>query len=332
MKKILTSLVMVILLASCSRTDKPGTVTPESVDTVVNINVNLIISPDLSNRITDKYSKPLDDVEIISKVMDLYYPFIYTSEGRAIGQKDKISIQITNPQLLLTYNIDNEPLEIDFSNLSNEERIRYLTDSLMKNNFKDDKKRLINEIAKTYEKARQNTVGADIYNLFQSRLNDDLVLADMNPFKSLGKLVVNKNRNILVLLTDGYIEAGLYGSPAEGNLYYHLDNDVIRIFREEFLNSGEKDLKKFFEQQGYGLVPVNNNALKNLEVFAIEFYDRSLSRVSGNNTVIPDDYDIIKLFWEDWLTKSGVKRFKIYERFATITEFERAFKNFISEN
>ncbi|NOX46840.1 MAG: hypothetical protein GXO89_07665, partial [Chlorobi bacterium] len=61
----------------------------------------------------------------------------------------------------------------------------------------------------------------------------------------------------------------------------------------------------------------------------VEFYDRSLSRKSGNNTVLPDDFDIMKLFWEDWMKKSGVKKYRIYERFASMNDFETALKNFI---
>ena len=332
MKKIIISVLMVMLLVSCNKENNTIANTPKLLDTIVNLDLNLMISPDLSNRITDRYAKPIDDTAIIGKILDLYYPFVYKSDGRTIGQKDKISIQITNPQLFLTYNIDNEPLEIDLSTFSNEERIKYLTDLSITKNFNNDKKRLLNEITKTYKEARLNTVGADIYNLFNSRISNDLIFLNGTPVKSFDKYVINKKRNILILITDGYIEAGLYNKPVSGNRYYHLDNDLIRKFRKEFLASDETDMKKFFHQQGYGLIPVKNEALKNLEVFAVEFYDRSLSKTSGNNTILPDDYDILKLFWEDWLTNSQVKKFKIYERFAEINELERAFKNFILED
>jgi uncharacterized protein YbcI len=331
MKTIVSIFLAFTLLTSCQKGN--GTETKMTVDhnTVINQNLNIIISPDISNRISPLYPKPLNDIEIINKVMDMYFPFLYRSGNRAIGQKDKILVQLTNPQLVSTYHINTNPLEINMSKMSNDERIKYLTDSVQSISYHNDKISLINEVKKTYEKALENTVGADIYGLFNNHLNENIVLKDEQPKTMYGKTVINKNRNILILLTDGYIEAGLYGKPAEGNRYFYLDNDVIKKFRKEFLASGEKDMKKFFTENNYGIMPVKNEALKDLEVFAIEFYDRSLSKKSGNNTVRPDDFEIIKLFWEDWLTKSGVKRYKIYERFASLNEFERAFRNFIGK-
>ena len=328
MKTTILLILAITIFTSCGSDNEPVNNSNER-NTVTNKNLNIIISPDISNRITSRYPKPLDDIEIITKVMDMYFPFLYRSGNRAIGQKDRISVQITNPQLISTYHINTSPLEINMSEMSNEERIKYLTDSIQSISYHNDKLSLINEVRKTYEKALEYTMGADIYTLFKNGLNEDIVLKDEQPKTAFGKTVINKNRNILILLTDGYIEAGLYGKPTDGNKYFYLDNDVIKKFRKAFLASGENDMKKFFAENNYGIVPVNNNALKDLEVFAIEFYDRSLSQKSGNNTVLPDDFEIVKLFWEDWLKKSGVKRFKIYERFASVNEFERAFKNFI---
>jgi len=328
MKTTLLLLLTIAIFTSCISNDEHENNNLNKHNTAINKNLNIIISPDISNRITGIYPKPLDDMEIITKVMDMYFPFLYRSGNRAIGQRDRISVQITNPQLISTYHINTSPLEINMNEMSNEERIKYLTDSIQNISYRNDKLSLINEVKKTYEKAQENTMGADIYNLFSNRLNSDIVLADKAPKSLFGKTVINKNRNILILLTDGYIEAGLYGKPTN-NKYFYLDNDVIKKFRKEFLASGEKDMSKFFTENSYGIMPVDNEALKNLEVFAIEFYDRSLSHRSGNNTILPDDFEILKLFWEDWLTKSKVKRFKIYERFASLNEFERAFKNFI---
>ena len=332
MKTVLITIIVVFVLAiSCNRTKQTSetTVLTAALDTVINTNLNIIISPDLSNRISSKYPKPVKDIEIIEGVLDLYYPTIYKSGGRAFGQEDKISILITNPQLMNTYVIDDEPLKIDLKDFSNDERIRYFTDSLANRTFESDKKKMVNEIDRVYKSAIQNTVGADIYDLFKSRLSSDIVLKDDNSKKSFDHIIIEEKRNILILLTDGYIEAGLYGEPAKNKQYYYLDNDIIRSFRNEYNSSGETDMKTFFKNNGYGIVPVSNPALQNLEVFAVEFYDRSLSREGGNNTVLPDDYDILKVFWEDWMKKSGVKKFKMYERFATVSDFEVALKNFI---
>jgi hypothetical protein len=323
--------ILFILATSCNTTNTSNSKNNKTQqDTVVNTNLNILISPDLSNRITEKYAKPIDDIEIIKRILELYYPSIYKSGGRVLNQKDKISLLITNPQLMNTYNINDESLKIDISGFNNDERIKYFTDPLHYKTFENDKNIMINEITKVYESAKENTVGADIYDLFKSRLNSDIILEDEKPKNSFDHIVINRNRNILILLTDGYIEAGLYGEPENKKQYFYLDNEIIRTFRKDFKKSEEINMKLFFEKNGYGLVPLANPALNNLEVLAVEFYDRSLSKKSGNNTVLPDDYDILKLFWDDWMKKSGVKRFKVYERFATINDFEVALENFIN--
>jgi hypothetical protein len=96
-----------------------------------------------------------------------------------------------------------------------------------------------------------------------------------------------------------------------------------------FLKSGEPNIEKFFIDNDYGLVPVNNKYLKDLEVLVLELYDRSLSK-GGSATVIPKDKEIIELFWKDWLVKSGVKRFELHFTASSQNEVHDVLSRFLS--
>jgi len=300
-------------------------------NTVLNENINILITPDLSNRITEKYSKPLCDEDIIYNIMESYYPSIYQSSGRIIGQKDKLSILLTTPKLVNNYNIKMEQLRIDLSSFNDSERIVYLTDSSKSGNtYKNDVKEFNMEINNVYQSAKKAPVGADIRNLLESQLNSNNILSDPDTINAFGKTVVTKNRNVLILITDGYMESGSNARPKNGNKCYYLSKKEVDRFRTKFLNSDETNIKVFFDKNGFGIVPVENENLKNIEIIAIEFYDRSLSKESGSSRVKPDDYDIMKLFWEDWMLKSGVKRFEVHENFSSKSESQTVINNFIN--
>jgi hypothetical protein len=57
-------------------------------------------------------------------------------------------------------------------------------------------------------------------------------------------------------------------------------------------------------------------------------YDRSLSQ-GGNATVHPTDTEILKLFWSDWLEKSGVKRYELRPLMTTEAEVEQVVMGFM---
>ncbi|WP_298510791.1 hypothetical protein [uncultured Kordia sp.] len=272
--------------------------------------LRFLICSDLSNRLT-KYPKTLEDSTLIAHFLEFYYPNIYKSANRDNGQKDKIEVLFLNGMDVKNYKVDTEKLNLDLSKFNNMQRIKYLTNNIK--GFKEDKKAFKGEIKKLYDSASMNIKGADIYSLLKSKIrgitNDE-----------------NKYRNILLLFTDGYIEYG--SNQKNGKKTYFLNRKVISDFRKAFKKSKTNSLKNFFDENEYGIVPVNNPNLKNLEIIALEFYDRSLTK-TGNPTVRPTDQEIIELFWEDWMKKSKVKRFMHYNYFSSKKKFESSIMDFI---
>lgn len=141
----------------------------------------------------------------------------------------------------------------------------------------------------------------------------------------------NVHRNIVVLLTDGYIEAGLSRSQGcDGKQCRYLSGQLIAQFRQAYKSRRDKSesLQAFFNRNLYGITPVSNPHLKNVEVLVLEADDRSLTR-TGNPTLIPADFEIMKLFWEDWMKKSGVRHFEIHPVSRDAKEARDRFLSFV---
>ncbi|MHA7944676.1 hypothetical protein ACJOV8_016485 [Formosa sp. 3Alg 14/1] len=318
MKKIIIVL-SILLLNSCDVEKK----------TTINEHINLIITPDLSNRIEDLYPKPVSDIELITNIYNNYYPDIYNIGNRVIGQEDIVQFRFTNPTIINDFNINMKNLKMDLSNMNPSERITFLT----KGGNKDILSSLDKEVNNIYSKAKENSTGGDIYNYFKKEITPTLIRNTADTLKIDDNTnVLNIQRNIIVLLTDGYIEAGLYGkSNCHEKKCFYLSKDKVNEFRKEFLASGNSNLEDFFKSSGYGIIPIENKNLKNTEVFVSEMYDRSLNRNTGSQTVSPNDFEIMSLFWSDWLEKSGVKHYKLLDTSNSKEEFFEELKAFISE-
>jgi hypothetical protein len=298
--------------------------------TQINEHLNIIITPDLSNRITEgMYPKPVKDEQLIESLYKNYYPEFYTINNRVIGQKDKIQVVLTNPSILKESHISLSNFSMDLSKFNPSECIKYLTHG----ENEDDLVRTAAEIQKLYSYAQNNTTGGDVYNYLKKELNSSVVKGAAKPVQlDANTTVINKYRNIVVLLTDGYIEAGLYGkSNCKGKQCLYLTSKIISDFRKEYEQANTTNLQEFFNKSGYGILPVVNKNLKNCEVLVVEMYDRTLNQKTGSQTVSPNDFEIMKLFWADWLKKSGVQHFKLLDVSTSEAEFLSNLKNFIKE-
>ncbi|MDG4716535.1 hypothetical protein [Winogradskyella marincola] len=296
--------------------------------TIVNEHLNIIITPDLSNRIEDLYTKPILDTELITNIYKSYYPNLYKINNRVLGQKDVIQFRFTNPDIISKFHISIEKLKMDLSKMSPNTRINYLT----KGGINQKVDTITKEVEDIYLKAKQHTTGGDIYNFLKKEISSAIIKKNTTIITTNGNKVKNLQRNIVVLLTDGYIEAGLYGKEnCHSKKCYYLSKSKIDEFRSAFLKSGNPDLKSFFESSGYGIIPINNINLKNIELFVSEIYDRSLNRKTGSQTITPNDFEIIKLFWADWLEKSGIKHYKLLGTSNSKEEFMYELKTFIKK-
>jgi hypothetical protein len=293
------------------------------------VHYNIIIAPDLSNRLLRP--KPVNDGQVVKTVLKNIYPKIL-KHGKSVNQYDVFSASIISNKLINQYNIKTQDLQIDFSRfeLRQMERIQYITGQAADNNLEKDKKKFFQEFTRVANAAAKSTSGADLWTYFNSGIGTTLV-RDKGPESSFNKVTYKSQyRNIMILLTDGYIEAAMFGKKAcpSGNKCYYLSGQKVKEFRAAFKRSGMNDMKAFFEKNNYGIIPAQNENLKKLEVLVLQMEDRSLNN-AGNATVYPTDMDIMKLFWSDWLSKSEVKKFELRPVLASEAETEKVILNFL---
>ena len=126
----------------------------------------------------------------------------------------------------------------------------------------------------------KNYPGSDIAGFFEDKVSD----------------FVDKNRrNILVILTDGYV--------------YHKDNTVKKRYKTSWLTP--QLIKKFrlnkpnweetYEKKGMGFM-VKTKGLVRLEVLVLGINAHTNKRLERK---------VLERYWEDWLKAMGVKKFKL---------------------
>lgn len=287
------------------------------------IHYNLFFAPDLSNRLNPKlYNKAVNDADIVQGIMEKIWPEILRFK-RNDGQLDHYSVDFINKGLIGMYQVNTDVLTIDFQKFDRQnDRINYIMSrNGVSHTLPGDTRNFIAEYRKFNNKASLSNNGADIWTYFQSGIDSRIILPDIRNGK-----VTHRFRNIMVLLTDGYIEAGIF------NKGYDLSSTKVASFRKAFLKSKESNMASFLaKNQMFKINPVQNSYLKNLEIIVLEMFDRSLSK-TGAATQHPTDMEIMKLIWSDWLKNSGVKRFELKAAASNKSEATKYILDFVKSN
>ena len=134
--------------------------------------------------------------------------------------------------------------------------------------------------------------GSDIWRFFKNDVKIQCVESDSN------------YRNILVILTDGYIYHK-DSQDKEGNKTAYILPNMLRPFRNN------KNWKELFVKNKYGLIAKRND-LQNLEVLVLEI---TPSKDNKN------DEDIIKEYLSNWFTEMGIRKFSLNN--STLPEYTK---------
>ena len=303
MKKIIFIIIVVIILSgfatSCKNDDTQGE--KEKVETTVkkakdyqnNLNISILI--DLSDRISPKkypnstmeyYERDLGYIQSISN------SFVNHLKGKRIRQmNDKIQV-FFNP----------EPQNPEINAIS-----RSLKFQIDKNNVSEQLSQIgkmySEEVSKIYDLAIQDDkyVGADIWRFFQNKLED--------------YCIDEKSRNILIVLTDGYM--------------YHQDTKIIENGRTSYLTSklvksnqlNKPDWRQKIQENDLGFIKSNED-LSDIEVLVLGINPDS------NN---PYEEDVIKMYWSNWLKEMKVKHIEIKSTDLP-SNTDKIIKDFITKN
>lgn len=286
MKKIIYLLTFSLLFFSCA--DKKKNESKEQNSdrkAVTNIKsdkqLNITILLDLSDRIEPtKYpSKPEHyerDIAIVN-----YFTEIFKKDMEKKGAF-----------------MANGKLKVIFSPRPNDEEINKIASELSidlsKAKNTKEKKQIFDNVSSTFRKnleriytktiESKNYPGSDIWRFFKNDVVDYAISEDKN------------YRNILVILTDGYL--------------YHKDskdkegNRSMSLLPKDIANNGfrSSNWKDKFEKDDYGYISTRND-LNNLDVLVLEISPSPQNK---------DDEDVIKAYLKKWFNEMNVNKFELY--------------------
>ena len=291
--KISMSLLL-ILFFSCkeeTKTIKKETSTKSSVSE----NYNISILVDLSDRISLK-KNPNPTMEIYER--DLGY-IKSISEAFTEHLKSKRLRQIDDKMQLF---FNPEPENPEINSISKELRITVNKDNASKKFLNSINDTYASKTKTIYDSAIKDDkyIGSDIWNFFDSKVKDQCI---------------DKNfRNILIILTDGYM---FYEGTIikDGNLSSYLTPQLIK---QNGLNTN--DWEKKIDKENFGFIKIDTD-LSDLEVLVLGI------NPSRNN---PFEEKVIKAYWTKWLSEMKIKHFEI-KNADLPSNMDKIIKDFISQ-
>ncbi|MEO8239848.1 MAG: hypothetical protein ABI576_17220 [Flavobacterium sp.] len=297
MKNILKTFVLLLFVSafSCKQdSDKEEKEVLPKNPVVENYNISILL--DLSDRISlEKNPNPTmeyyqRDLGYIKSVSETFTQHLKSKRIRQINDKMQLFF---NP----------EPKDPEINSISQKLRI-----TINKNNASKDLLNSINsnyasQTSKIYESAIKdnNFIGSDIWSFFDTKVKD--------------QCIENGNRNILVILTDGYMFYDGTVMTEENRTTYITP----KLIQKNGLNT--EDWKKKFQNQDFGFIKAGED-LSNLEVLVLGINP-------GHNN--PYEEKVIKAYWTKWFNDMRINHFEI-KNADLPSNMENIIKNFIVGN
>ncbi|WP_417558357.1 hypothetical protein [Mesoflavibacter zeaxanthinifaciens] len=256
-----------------------------------NINVSILL--DLSDRIdSEKYPNPtmdyyLRDAGYIRSIAEAFEIHVRSKRSNLINDKIKLFIDPEPTKKGLDKRLDLLRINFDRNNAKRE--------AILQTSIKYDSiSKLIYEDAI----ADNNYVGSDIWGFIKNRAKDYCI--------EKGK------RNILVILTDGYIYHKDNLRLEDGKSSY-LTQQLIKKFG---LNNG--DWRESMNSKDYSFIVPEIN-LSDIEILVLGI---------NSHEIRPYGDDIITEYWKDWLSALNVGKFAIKQTGLPVN-LDKTIKEFI---
>lgn len=273
--KLLTLIIFLFLIQSCKKNEEETK--PENTTKDVSNNLNISILLDLSDRISPtKFPNQtmeyyLRDVGYINSVAEAFKKHLSTKKVRQAD--DKIQLFF-----------DPAPFNPEINKISNDLKMEITRNNISKEEINKIKEKYTSESLEIYKLAIKdnNYVGSDTWKFFKNKIND--------------YCIEDNYRNILVLLTDGYI----YFKDTkiqEANMTTYLTPEIIRANGLNKSNWSETMINKKI-----AFIPANTD-LSNLEILVLGI---------NPNTKNAYEEDVIKAYWTNWFEIMKVRRYEIH--------------------
>ncbi len=301
MKKYIFITLACLFFASCGSNNKESNNSDNtSSDKVESKQFNISVLLDLSNRI-DTTANPaipqhyVRDLEIIKSITSF---FVNDMKKRGtFNSKGKMQVIFSPMPNDPNVNIYAEKLNVDCSKMNNTQK-KEVYDNVS-NEFNDN-------LSKIYKQTMidKNWCGSDIWRFFK----DDI------------DLCIDKDdsyRNILVIITDGYIYHENTVQNVEDRFTY-ISPSILDQYKLRNNVKWEEEIKS----NDFGLLAKRND-LKNLEILVLE--------VNSYSEKYKSDEDVIKYILNKWFTEMGVERNAIYYSSLPTVNIQKRIVEFLSE-
>lgn len=303
MKKVIISISILCAILSSCKDDKPQEVINKVQEDYKSVklssnrpNLNISILLDLSDRINpSKYPNPamefyLRDVGYIKSI----------AQSFEIHLRNKKSLKINDNLQLF---IDPEPSDKTLNDKIEKLKTSFTRDNATRNLILKTSKNYDSISKLIYESAIKDNkyIGSDIWNFFRNKVNSYCIEKD--------------HRNILIVLTDGYI----YHKDSKRRKLNQTTFLTPKVIRDFQLDNNKWDVR--FNSKNFGFMPATKD-LSNLEVLVL-----GINPDKKN----PYEDDVIKTYWEKWFIDMKVKRFEI-KNADLPSNMEKVIRNFILEN
>lgn len=266
-----------VLINSCVSDEKPSnnsSLVIENVQPSQKKNINISILLDLSDRINPEKSPHLGvtivdrDLGYIKTISEAFESHLKSNRIRATN--DHIQVFFEPEPMNPKINILAKDMKLSFTkkNLTNEAIQKIVPDF----------QKASSEIYKLALKDKK-FVGSDIWTFFKSKAKDYCIRPNQ--------------RNILIILTDGYM-LHIENQIRERNQTTYLTTNLIQK-----LNLNDSQYEDLIKKNNIGFIPATKD-LGDLEVLVL-----GIDAVKGRKY----EEDVIKKYWEDWFRAMGVKIF-----------------------
>jgi len=237
-------------------------------------NYNITIMIDLSSRISKSNQQKRDSAYIVS-ISNLFNNHIKLKKLGLL--KDKIQVLFHPIPSNNNINELSQQLKISYEKGVSKNEVIPKTKEL----YTTVPSKIYNLAKMDYEK-NNNYPGSDTWSFFKEDIND--------------QAIEECYRNILIILTDGYM---FYENNKrdEGPRKNYLLTRTIKDY-----NLNNSGWGKTMKEKNIGFIPANSN-LDDIEILVLG--------IDSENNKNPYEVDVITKFWENWFKEMGVKKSKV---------------------
>jgi len=298
--RILTLLFVLITFHCCKPDAKVAEVEkgvvpiPKKTSRPDNINISVLI--DLSDRINPK-KYPSPAMEFYQRDVGYIQSVTQSFETHLLGKRvlridDKIQVFI-----------DPEPSDETLNQKIGTLKTHFTQQNVVKDSILNISQKYGTTLKLIYESAIEdnNYVGSNLWDFFKNNVNDYCIDAGY--------------RNILVILTDGYLFHKDVKIKQGGRTSFIIPQTI----RENRLYNA--DWQELMETKDFGFITANTD-LADLEVLVL-----GINPAKGN----PYEEDIIRAYWKKWMNEMNVGRYAIKQADLP-THLNKVISDFILKN